>query len=104
MNCLLEMSEQFTRFQMKLPEWIRQEIERTASARGTRVEFYDAKFDIALYQLFPYTTGTRDACIAQRKPGVGILFAITDMDSLLRRHSCSISMKRLIQSISRIEE
>lgn len=32
--------------------WIRQEIERTASVRGTRVEFYDAKFDIALYQCF----------------------------------------------------
>ncbi len=32
--------------------WIRQEIERTASARGTRVEFYDAKLDIALYQCF----------------------------------------------------
>lgn len=32
--------------------WIRQEIERTASARGTRVEYYDAKFDIVLYQLF----------------------------------------------------
>ena len=33
-------------------EWIRQEIKRTASVRGTRVEFYDAKFDIALYQCF----------------------------------------------------
>ncbi|WP_186670662.1 helix-turn-helix domain-containing protein [Sporosarcina sp. BP05] len=33
-------------------DWIRQEIERTASARGTRVEYYDAKFDIVLYQLF----------------------------------------------------
>ncbi|MFJ7935926.1 helix-turn-helix domain-containing protein [Sporosarcina sp. NPDC096371] len=33
-------------------DWIRQEIERTASTRGTRVEFYDAKFDIALYQCF----------------------------------------------------
>ncbi len=33
-------------------EWIRQEIGRTASTRGTRVEFYDAKFDIVLYQLF----------------------------------------------------
>jgi len=32
--------------------WIRQEIERTASVRGTRVEYYDAKFDIVLYQLF----------------------------------------------------
>lgn len=32
--------------------WIRQEIERTASVRGTRVEFYDAKFDIVLYQCF----------------------------------------------------
>jgi len=32
--------------------WITQEIERTASVRGTRVEFYDAKFDIALYQCF----------------------------------------------------
>ena len=32
--------------------WITQEIERTASVRGTRVEFYDAKFDIVLYQLF----------------------------------------------------
>ena len=32
--------------------WIRQEIERTTSTRGTRVEFYDAKFDIALYQCF----------------------------------------------------
>ncbi|WP_188006642.1 Helix-turn-helix domain-containing protein [Sporosarcina sp. ANT_H38] len=32
--------------------WIQQEIERTASTRGTRVEFYDAKFDIVLYQLF----------------------------------------------------
>lgn len=32
--------------------WIRQEIERTAPVRGTRVEFYDAKFDIALYQCF----------------------------------------------------
>ena len=61
--------------------WIRQEIERTASARGTRVEYYDAKFDIVLYQLFPYTTRTRYTCIAQRQPGVGILFAITHMDS-----------------------
>lgn len=32
--------------------WIRQEIERTTSSRGTRVEFYDAKLDIALYQCF----------------------------------------------------
>ncbi|MBO0586893.1 helix-turn-helix domain-containing protein [Sporosarcina sp. E16_8] len=32
--------------------WIRQEIERTASVRGTRVEYYDSKFDIVLYQLF----------------------------------------------------
>ncbi|WP_342511603.1 helix-turn-helix domain-containing protein [Sporosarcina sp. FSL K6-1522] len=33
-------------------EWIRQEIERTTSSRGTRMEFYDAKFDIAIYQRF----------------------------------------------------
>ena len=33
-------------------EWIRQEIEKTTSSRGTRTEFYDAKFDIALYQCF----------------------------------------------------
>lgn len=33
-------------------EWIRQEIEKTTSSRGTRIEFYDAKFDIALYQRF----------------------------------------------------
>lgn len=32
--------------------WIRQEIERTISARGTRVEFYDTKLDIALFQSF----------------------------------------------------
>ena len=32
--------------------WIQQQIERTASVRGTRAEFYDAKFDIVLYQLF----------------------------------------------------
>ena len=32
--------------------WIRQEIEKTISARGTRVEFYDTKLDIALYQRF----------------------------------------------------
>lgn len=33
-------------------EWIRQEIEKATSSRGTRTEFYDAKFDIALYQRF----------------------------------------------------
>lgn len=32
--------------------WIQHEIERTASSRGTRVEFYDAKLDVALYQCF----------------------------------------------------
>lgn len=32
--------------------WIRQEVKRTASVRGTRSEFYDTKFDIALYQRF----------------------------------------------------
>lgn len=32
--------------------WIRQQVEKTASTRGMRVEFYDVRHDIALYQRF----------------------------------------------------
>lgn len=37
--------------------WIRQEIRRTAPIRGTRAEFYDAAYNIALYQLFQAENG-----------------------------------------------
>ena len=33
-------------------EWMKEELERTAPARGIRSEFYDSSLDIALYQLF----------------------------------------------------
>lgn len=32
--------------------WMRDEVKRTAPARGTRLEFYDATHDVALYQLY----------------------------------------------------
>lgn len=37
--------------------WMRQQLTQTASPRGMRVEFYDAKHDIALYQLFKTENG-----------------------------------------------
>ncbi|MBE1556844.1 helix-turn-helix domain-containing protein [Sporosarcina limicola] len=33
-------------------DWIRQEIRRTAPVRGTRAEFHDSGYDIAIFQLF----------------------------------------------------
>lgn len=33
-------------------EWIRKEVQKTKSPRGSRVEFYDSQYDIALFQLF----------------------------------------------------
>ena len=38
-------------------EWIRSRIEKTASPRGMRVEFYDVRYDIALYQRFKSANG-----------------------------------------------
>lgn len=37
--------------------WIRQEVKRTAPTRGTRAEFYDATYDIVLYQRFQAKEG-----------------------------------------------
>lgn len=38
-------------------DWMRKQLTQTASPRGMRVEFYDAKHDIALYQLFRMDNG-----------------------------------------------
>lgn len=38
-------------------QWIRQRVQKTAPTRGTRAEFYDATFDIALYQRFKAIEG-----------------------------------------------
>lgn len=43
--------------------WIRDEVRRTASPRGTRAEFYDSTHDIALYQSF----------VTQHEQGVRVL-------------------------------
>ena len=37
--------------------WIRREITRKAPVRGTRAEFYDSTYDVALYQLFEADNG-----------------------------------------------
>lgn len=39
--------------------WIRKEIKKQQSTRGTRAEFYNATYDIALYQLFQTKDGEK---------------------------------------------
>lgn len=40
-------------------DWMRDKIEMTASPRGMRVEFFDARYDIALYQQFKSANGQK---------------------------------------------
>ena len=83
--------------------WIRQEIERTASARGTRVEYYDAKFDIVLYQCFVHNKGK--ICVyCETTTRSGDSICNHGHGFLLRTAFMPISMRQLIQSISRIGE
>lgn len=51
--------------------WIRDQIKKTSSPRGTRVEFYDARYDIALYQLFKTANGQEMRVIRDEAGGWG---------------------------------
>lgn len=51
--------------------WIRKQIENTTSSRGTRVEFYDARYDIALYQLFKTDNGKSMRVVRNAKQAWG---------------------------------
>lgn len=53
--------------------WIREQVERTASPRGSRVEFYDTRHDIALYQLFKAASGQKMRVIRNEDDEWGFL-------------------------------
>lgn len=49
-------------------DWMRKQLTETVSPRGMRVEFYDTKHDIALYQLFKMDNG-REMRVIRNKGG-----------------------------------
>lgn len=61
------------RIRYSIPEetaqWIKQEIARTAPARGTRSEFYDSHLNIALYQKFTTADGKTETRLVRNEEG-----------------------------------
>lgn len=53
--------------------WMRGQLTKTASTRGMRVEFYDVKHDIALYQLFKTESGQEMRVIRNAEGAWGFL-------------------------------
>lgn len=54
-------------------DWMRKQLTQTASTRGMRVEYYDTKHDIALYQLFKTENGQEMRVIRNEDEAWGFL-------------------------------